>query len=138
MVSINIDKYNLSLQSLYDFYESQSKQTTFSLIFPILNDLTSGVYYIIDREFLYQDSKYLKSKVSNRLESTFTIGFIPQVQLSLKFGKKTITDVPDPQYIHQIGVTYLSPSECWGLKFAWNKSYEDISDFGQFLSFSRG
>ena len=114
-LGLNWEGYSLNTMVKYNTYNKNSEEVEFRLGLPQFYDTNLKLEYLLrNNPVPLQESLVLKKEANAKAILTSTV--IPNIELNLHFLRKSVEDQPKDQYESILGVTYLDPSGCWGLR----------------------
>ena len=128
LASMNWSNWHLNIDSEYNLYNKTITKLDFHLGPPEFFGFGIGLAYLINKSVSYSDGSFSSSLTKTRSIS-LSSSHIPHTTTSLSYGVR-IQENAEPEDSASLSLYYLSPAQCWGLKFSWIKSY-DIEDWSQ-------
>ena len=125
-LSLNLGSWSLGNTSKFDIYVHTFTDMLFSLGPPSIWGLSTGFGYEIKRTISLSDQGDRTVQETRTRQVSVSGTLTPHIKWSTLYGLKTIESTPGPeQRTGKLSTTYLSPSDCWGLKFEWEKPYSE-------------
>lgn len=127
-ISLNLFNFSVGSQSKYDIYLHAITNMSFTMNLPITFGIASGLSYQIDRDIRLNSQGDYDVYETRTREMSLTGSLFSTIQWGALYGVKVDMNNREqlPQRTGKLATTYLSPSDCWGLKFEWQKQYSDL------------
>lgn len=124
LTMLNLDYFSLSQAAKYDIYLHGFSFMRFGLDITSIFGISPSFVYLIERQGSLSAKGAVQWIETRTKEASFS-GFItPQSRWSASYGKKENPENPSAeQRTAKIYTSYLSDTDCWGLKFQWEKPY---------------
>ena len=115
-LNLNLGGYNLATSVSYNMYERIARSLRFNLGMPEMLGVSMAYGYTLEKAAVPGDGilVYRKTRVRHL---TLGTGLVPHVSIGASLLKRSEEEKED-QYETGFTVQYLSPSDCWGLRFS--------------------
>ena len=132
-LGINYANWGLSLASTYNIYRHAATSESIFLTFPpaLKSSLTLG--YNLSNSFVSNSSKFQQTIVRSLSLDT---SLIPAVSGFIRLSRQVINGLPTDyttSFQSAYGLKYVSPSDCWGLQFAREKTYSTPEAYASYV-----
>ena len=119
---INVGQYSLNVSLDYNLYERTSRNIDFSLGIPGFYETSLALTYSLGKNAEYNaEEDSLLFRKTGTAQARVSSALIPYIHTDLLLIQKTVEGQPKPSYETQFGISYMSDSDCWGLRFLRSK-----------------
>ena len=124
--------FRFNFSNTYNFYNKISTANNLAVTWTLPLESALSYTQSLSKDFKFNlDGSYVISKLYET-HYILSTGLLPHLLISYNLGLKKHESDPKNKYSHMLSLTYLPPSDCWGLKFLWEKKFTDSSNRGTY------
>jgi hypothetical protein len=123
-LSLAVSRWNLTGVSKYNIYDKLQSRFAATVTPPSFFETNLTLGYTIERFPFQDDFGQVNFSATREQSTTFVTSLLKPVTASYSYSKKDIDGpLATDDYRQKIGISYASPSRCWGLTFVREKPY---------------